>query len=81
MITNIPPKTSIGYRNRKRIISKISSNLGSSSFGNIKSRRTGNPSNKSLKTKRKGKMGLHQYQRMGIETLENLLTQAEKLKK
>jgi len=81
MITNIPPKTSIGYRKRKSIISKISSNLGTSSFGTIKSHRTGNPNNKSFGTKRKGRMAMHDYQKMGTKTLEKLLIKACEEKK
>ena len=80
MIRCIPLKTSTGsnYRSRKRMIPKISLNFGSSSFGNI--RRSGTIKSESFGTKRKGKMAMHDYQKMGAETLEKLLVEAHRHK-
>jgi len=82
MIRSIPPNTSTGCNpgNRKSGIPKISLNLGTANFGSIKSSRTRNPDSKSFKIKKGKKMPLHQYQRMGVKTLEELLIRAEKKK-
>jgi len=81
MLRSIPLKTSTGRpRNRKSTITKIPLNLRLPSFGNMRSPRIGNPSNKSFGIKRRGKMAMHDYQKMGTDTLEKLLVDAYKKK-
>ena len=80
MLRSIPPKTSIGgSRSRRTKIPKISLNLGTSSFGTINTPRPSNSASK-FTVKKGKKMPLHQYQRMGVKTLEELLIRAEKKK-
>jgi len=79
MLRSIPPNTSIGgSRSRRSITTRIPLNFGSSSFGNIKSH--GNRSSGSIGAKRKGKVAMHDYQKMGVKTLEKLLVEGSKLK-
>ena len=78
MLRSIPPKTGI-TESRKRIIPKISFNLGSSSFGNI--RRSGNDNSENFSAKKGKKMGMHDYQKMGVKTLEKLLVDGYNWKK
>jgi len=79
MIRCIPPNTSTGRpRSRKSIITKIPLNLRLSSFGNIRRSETRN--SESFGTKRKGKVAMHDYQKMGAKTLEKLLAKASELK-
>ena len=80
MLRSIPPRTSTGFnpRNRKRVIPKISLNFGSSSFSNIRSHKI--RTIESFGTKRKGKVAMHDYQKVGTKMLEKLLAKVYELK-